>query len=70
MSQHEKINLSIHPRNWPAKVFPWPQRRKLNTSLQPNPSTKEKVIEGIREHVSRHPNDVVSKSRLKTLMVS
>lgn len=62
--------LSIHPRNWPDRVFSvlgWKERRKKNTALPRSAVHRNRAALGIAEHLARHPNDKASEARYSAL---
>lgn len=59
------LDRSIHPRNWPDQT---PSRRnKSNTRRQPTPGTRQRAMEAITAHLSRHPHDGQSVKHLASL---
>lgn len=61
--QAMKEPLSIHPRNWPTTG----NGKKKNTCTPVNPTRKARAVQGIKAHLERHPNDVMSQARLTKL---
>lgn len=60
-----KVNLSIHPRNWPQGYMRG--REKQNTSGKKSRGTLERTIAGIEGHLERHRGDSASQRHLSTL---
>lgn len=62
------LNLSIHPRNWPAearKMFGYSGTDKSNTCAPKG--RKERAIAGLTKHLAAHPRDGVSAAHLANL---
>lgn len=66
-----ELDLSIHPRNWPAVVFSqlgWKERVLKNTSGSASKKVKDAKLERMMQHQQRHPADRASVDHLNKIM--